>query len=300
MLSCSVNTKTKQATSNESVRVASVSTDVLPFIDRLDLWKHFVGLAYQSYVKNKRYQNNLKAFNVSDLGNEIDAHFEHILQLAPTHFFYTPFTSKHLIDKLKQNNIKCILINHNQMTHPLDYLSIEDTLSVIFNLKKNTSLKKQKTINAYDSLKTLFQNDTLRPLVLSADYYSGYWVCATPQSTVGNLLKDAACSALIEWSNAPTVKLNKEQFFTKAQQANYFRYVFFDTLYSASEVMLKNLPNIERFDFFKDRQVIYANTAESDLFCEALLYPEECLKDVYALTHKSNHSEEKYYKLLAK
>lgn len=153
----------------------------------------------------------------------------------------------------------------------------------------------------YNDLRSMADNVTERPKVVSGQMQGGHWYAVGGRSFLAQLFNDAGASYFLKDNNeSGGVTLDYEKVYSDAGDSDYWRIVnSFDGNYSYEA--LKNEDNrYTDFKAWKNHGVIYCNMREVPFYETMPVEPEVVLADLIAIFHPELLPEHKprYYQLM--
>lgn len=285
--------------SNEStsVRIVSLSTTLIPFIDQLDAWKNIVGLSDQQFL-HKKYLSKVKEYEIQDIGSNLTFDYEKILELNPDFVFLPSFLDSRYDEKFNRLGIKTVHFDEYMEAHPLGVQEWMVFLGAFVGKLNEAEKMISRSVSDYERLVRICDTITHKPTVFAGEYASGYWVVPGAESFVGQFIKDAGGVYVWEDQNVSgTFRTDWEEVLLRANRSDFIRLLYYDSLLGPIEYFSNKTEKYNYLNPFKQGKILYANAYYSDVFGQAVTEPEVVLKDYIEALHPALIDHKQHYYL---
>lgn len=289
---------TKIETTVNSV-ICMTSLQLSNFI-RLGLLDKVVGITSTRHLFNKDMKRQLKEGKTHKIGIEGNFDNEVIMSLEPDLIFISPF-KRGGYEAIK--NVDIPLIPHLGYKEPTP-LGQAEWIKVVGLLTGNVERANREyhvIKERYNSLKSLVDTVSVRPVVFSGEMRGGNWYAVGGKSFLAQIFKDAGGDYFLRQnSESGGVTLDYETVYSNAANADYWRIVnSFDGEFSYDALKELNTRYAD-FDAWKHHGVIYCNMKQVPFYENMPVEPDEVLADFIYVFHPDllpGHTP-KYYHLL--
>ena len=240
--------------------VAVFTSIYVSFLDKLDLLGKLVAVDNFRYINNNKVREMIDRNKISEIGDATSPNIEKIFALNPDLLFTygvgNPNVDSH--EKLIKNGIHIASSTVQLENSPLARAEWIKFIALFFDKEKEANEIFNGLVERYNKLSELTKKETYRPTVFTEALFGGIWYEPGGQSYVAKLLSDAGSDYI--WKDDPSaasIKLNYEQVFEKANDADYWINVhFWKNMRDAS----KNDSRNSKFKAFRTGN-IYNNNA---------------------------------------
>lgn len=235
------------------------------------------------YITRPSLIQGLKSGKFADGGNSTNPDIEKLMDIHPDILILAPFKNQGY-GKLDRTGISIVEDASYMENDPLGRAEWIKFLAAFTGKELKADSIMKDVSEKYLSLKKKTGHVKYRPEVFSEMKFSGIWGVPGGRSYVANLFKDAGADYL--WSedrSAGSLSLNFEQVYDKAGNADYWVIKNFGEM---TYGMLKKEDNRYcAFRAWKERHIIYCNTAVKDYFEEGVMRPDLVLSDLISFFH---------------
>ena len=129
------------------------------------------------------------------------------------------------------------------------------------------------------------ENETERPTVFSDKIFAGQWYIPGGESYMAKIFRDAGADYLFsDNTSRASFPIDTEAIVSRVADADYWRVAQAASSYSYQDLKLEN-ELYAGFKAFKNKKVIFCNTAKTAYFEESPMYPHLVLADFIAIFH---------------
>lgn len=235
------------------------------FLDKLNLTDKILAVDNSKYICSANAWKLIDNGKITEVGDSRSLNIEKVFSLKPD-LLFTYGNGNPNVDgdpKLIQNGIHIASGTFHLENSPLARAEWIKFIAAFFDKEKETNEIFNGIAGRYIKLTKLTQNISYKPTVFTEAELSGVWYEPGGNSYMSKLLNDAGAEYL--WKQDKSVgslKLNYEQIFEKAHDADFWVNVLFWTKLND---VLKNDPRNSKFKAFRTRN-IYNNNASLNKF----------------------------------
>jgi iron complex transport system substrate-binding protein len=263
--------------------VSLSSTHISP-ATLLNLKRNIVAVAEPQYISDSTILNGIKAGTIRNAGMAMAPDLEVILSVHPSFVMVSPFPdiSYHQIVAAGIAVIPNASYMENSPLARAEWLIFTGAL---FNKEKDAIHQYNDIVNRYNSLKQLTLNIVNKPRLFSGSVYQGVWNTSKGGNYMSQYYKDAGADYIYkDKPGTGTLSLDYEQIYHDAAQienwlfiVNYQGALTYDAIQQLDS-------RYADFKAFKNKGIIYTNSAYSLFFEQAEQRPDVVLADlIYAL-----------------
>ncbi len=269
--------------------VVCTSTTHIPLLDYLDETEKLVGFPSTDYISSVRARKLVESGKVQDLGVDKGLNLERIAMLSPDMLMgYTMSSDYGQFKKVEELKIPVVINAEYLEKHPLGRAEWLKFMALFFNKEKEADSLFRIIEKNYLETKSLVEQVTSKPTVLSGVIYGDAWFLPGGQNYAAKLLRDAGCHYL--WSDNSShgfLELSFESVYEKAHNSDLWIGV-------GSFSSLEEIKNADHryagFKPFKQRHVYTSNARTgskggSEFLELGYLRPDIILKDLVKIAH---------------
>lgn len=270
-------------------RIVCTSTTHIPMLDYLGETDKLVGFPTVDYISSAKMRKRVDAGEVQDLGVDKGMNIELLAALKPDVVMAYSISGNYgQFKKIETLGIPVVINAEYLEKDPLGRAEWIKFVAAFFNKEATADSVFDKIEKAYNDAKSLTQQVSQRPTVISGILYGDSWFLPGGQNYAAQLLKDAGCNYL--WRDDPSqgfLQLSFESVFEKAHDADLWIGV---GAYESLEELKRAEPRYARFRPFKERNVYTYNARKGEKggneFLElGYLRPDIILKDLVKIAH---------------
>lgn len=248
------------------INTAIVLTSIyVGFLDKLNLIDKIIAVDNSKYIYSTKARELIESGKITEVGDSYSLNVEKVFSLNPD-LLFTYGNGNPYIDgdqKLIQNGIHIASGTFHLENSPLARAEWIKFLAAFFDKEKEANDVFDGISERYNKLTERTQNITYRPTVFTEAQLGGVWYEPGGNSYMSKLLNDAGAEYLWKQDQSTgSLKLNYEQIFEKAHDADFWVNVHFWTKLSD---VLKNDPRNSKFKAFRTKN-IYNNNASLNKF----------------------------------
>jgi iron complex transport system substrate-binding protein len=248
------------------VNTAIVLTSIyVGFLEKLNLIDKIIAVDNSHYIFSDKVGKLIESGKVTEVGDSYSLNIEKVFSLKPD-ILFTYGNGNPYIDgdkKLIQNGIHIASGIFHLENSPLARAEWIKFLAAFFDKEKEANDVFNSMTERYNKLTKLTQNISSRPTVFTEAPFGGAWYEPGGNSYMSKLLNDAGADFVWKHDQSTgSLKLNYEQIFEKAHDADFWVNVLFCAKRSD---MLKNDPRNSKFKAYRTKN-IYNNNASINKF----------------------------------
>jgi len=272
-------------------RVVTLSTTMLPFIEKLGVLDKLVAVDRAKYINTQSVIDRVNNKKVAEVGSSQNLNIELIYDLKPD--IVLTFATGSKFDthqKLNTANIDYMMTCSYLESSLLGRAEWIKFFGLIFDLEKKASNIFDTIEKNYLFLKTIAQKEKNRPTVFCNAPYRGIWYLPGGGSWMANTLADAKANYLwTENKSFTALRLNFEIVLDKAIHAEYW--LCSSSLKWKTKKDVENSDNrFKFFDAFKKNKIFIndkmVNEQGGNAFFElGLISPDLILQDFIKIFH---------------
>lgn len=231
------------------------------FLDKLNLIDKIIAVDNSKYICSEKATKLIESGKITEVGDSYSLNIEKVFSLSPD-LLFTYGNGNPFVDgdpKLIQNGIHIASGIFHLENSPLARAEWIKFLAAFFDKEKEANEVFDGISERYNKLTKLTNNISYRPTVFTEAQLSGVWYEPGGNSYMSKLLADAGARYL--WKDdksAGSLKLNFEQIFEKAHDADFWINVHFWTKLND---VLKNDPRNSKFKAFKTKNIFNNNAS---------------------------------------
>lgn len=272
------------------MRVVTMSTTNLPFLEQLGVLDRLVGVDDTTYVNNPTVLQMAAEGKLASIGYGANVNVEQALELDPdlivTYSSGSPDYDAH--PKLLEAGLKVALDAAWLERSPLARTEWGKFLALFFNHEALAEESFAATHARYTELASLAAQSSVMPTVFTDTEYQGTWYLPGGQSYAARFLADAGANYL--WSDDPatgSVPLAFEAVFDRAQAADVWLNVgFVNTLEEllAADARYADFAAFQAGQVWNNNARVNANGG-NDYYESAVAHPDVVLADLIKIFH---------------
>lgn len=281
-------------------RIVVTSTTHLPYLELLGLENQVVGFPSTQYISSEKFRKRVAEGHITDLGPDGQINLELLIGVQPDVVFAFDMGSESSsLDKIKEAGIQVIYDADFLENSALGKAEWIRFFGKIFNLENRADSIFNKISTKYDSLKTLTQNITFKPTIMSGVMYGDAWFLPAGKNWASSFYQDAGGNYLwAETEGSDWLEISFESVFEKASQAEYW--IGISTFQTKEELKSQDQRYASFASYEQDKLYNYnkriSPTGGYDFFESAYARPDLVLADLIAILHPELLPEyETYY-----
>lgn len=267
---------------------------------KLDLTKHVCGISSTNYLFNKEVKAQIENGTTKRIGIEGNFDAELVLALNPDLILVSPF-KRGGFDAIRDLNIPLVSFLGYKENSPLGQAEWIKFTGMLFGIEEKANKMFDEIERRYNDLKSLVENVSNRPKILSGEMRSGNWYVVGGKSFLAQQIWDAGgCYFLSNDERTGGFNLDFETVYSLGSHADFWRLLVSHTGDYSYDVLKANDTRYTDFKAFKEHGVVYCNLRQTPFYEKAPVEPEIVLADLIKVFHPSllPDYEPVYYKRL--
>lgn len=282
--------------SGPAKKIVAMSSTYVAMLNDLDGLNALAGVSGINYITNPYVSAHRQ--RIVDVGNEADANFEAIVNLAPDLvIIYGVSGQSAMQNKLDELKIPYIYFGDYLEQNPLGKAEWIVAMGVVTEHTEKAKELYQNTRNRYNTLKdSIAQYNHDRPTVLLNAPYGDAWFIPGKSNYMARLIADAgACMLAPNDSDKPdnsSRPIEAEQAYLMALNADYWLNPgSFNTLRELTEAMPRfgNAPSVGHNRVFNNTLRSTAGGG-NDFYESGAIHPDIVLRDLISIFHPDSES----------
>lgn len=280
--------------------LASVSTTHLPFLSILNREDRLIGFSGMRFVKDVSVAKRINEGKIKEIGNETDLNKESIIELSPEVLMVYPYEGMDY-SSLEKAGIPVVYNSDYLELDPLGKAEWIKFFALFFNQEEKANQYFAFVEDEYNKLAGKAGKKKQQPTIFSGKASSGEWHVPGGKSFAAKMLKDAGASYV--WGNDDhnnVLKVDAETVMDKALHAEWWVIVGANKGNYSLAKLAEEDQRYAEFDAYKNGNVLYCNTFESDYFGKAVAEPQVVLRDLIHFIHPDllpDHQPVYFYRL---
>lgn len=269
--------------------IVCTSTSHIPLLDYLGETDRLIGFSSMDYISSVKMRQRIDAGKVQELGVDKGINLERLAVLKPDMLMgYSMSSDYGQFKKMEELGVPVVINAEYLEKHPLGRAEWIKFMALFFNKEKEADSVFQIVEKNYQEIKSLADQSTTKPSVLSGIVYGDAWFLPGGQNYASKILKDAGCNYIWEAdSSHGFLELSFEAVYAKAHQAD----IWIGVGTYATLADIKNADQrYERFRPFQQKQVYTYDARKgakggSEFLELGYLRPDIILKDLVKIAH---------------
>ena len=264
--------------------------------DELGCSNAVAGVCDLQYINLPWVKERVKAGKIRDCGSTMAPTIETIIDLAPDAIFLSPFQNSGGYGRIENLGIPIIEMADYMETSALGRAEWMKFYGMLFGAEEKANSLFSEVEKKYNELKekgrkyTTDNNkqtkQTKQKSVIMDKLVGSVWYVPGGGSTIGKMLKDAACS--YPWQDdrsAGSLSLSFETVLEKGAEADVWMFRYNSPQAITRNVLLSENRGYEQFKAYKNGELYGCNTATSTFYEDTPFHPELLLRDFLTIMH---------------
>ncbi len=278
-------------------RVALQSTTHASFITMLGCADAVVGCAHTGQLFDEALVEKVRAGEVKEIATADGVDRERILMLAPDALLTYPYGSGG--KSLSNGVVPEVPIAEYLEEHPLGRAEWLRAFGVLLGREALADSLFADVVERYENAVASVPVNAVKPLVFFGSSWKGTWSVPAGNSYMARLIGDAGGKYLFADRNATgNINIDLETLLQEGAMADRWGRVLVQDGPVSTADLAGDDARILQLRAFKEHGCFYANSAQSDLFGQAVLEPDVVVRDLIGIFHPAleKGSEPVYYK----
>lgn len=277
-----------------------VSTSVhCSLLEMLGRQQNVCGICDAQFIKQEWIKKGIASGRITDCGNSMQPTIEKIMQSRPDAIIMSPFQNSGGYGKLDKLGVTIIEAADYMETSPLARAEWMKLYGILFGAEAEADSLFAEVERNYLELKGKAAMRDSRPTVMMDLITGGTWYVPGGQSTIGQLIDDAAGKYV--WAddrNSGSLELSFETVLSKASEADVWLLRHDGSVASLEKLAAQHNGN-NRFRAFVTNNVWGCNTTSSMFYEETPFRPDLLLKDFIDILHDGSTAAPRYFQRLS-
>lgn len=266
-------------------RVVAATSVHCGWLDMLGVRQEVSGVCESRYIDVPFVKAGLIEGRIKDIGEAASPDVEQLIELGPDAMITSPLSNAPYgrVEKTGIPQIKCV--DYMEPT-PLGRAEWVRFLALFFGKETVADSLFQKTVEAYEEVKSLVAEVKKRPTVVMEMKYGGMWYISGGMSYMGRLLQDAGADYC--WkddTHAGSFPLAFESVLEKGGEADFWLIKYNRPQEMSYEDMKKEYAPYANFAAWKKRHIFTCNSGKVPYYEEVPIRPDYLLKDFVKIFH---------------
>ena len=272
---------------NNIACLSSVDASIIEMLGDLDKIK---AIAETRYVKMPVLRKGLEEGRITDIGEHASLNIERLLEVSPDIIIVSPYQNMGY-GKLETTGISIVECASYMEDTPLGRAEWIRFIATFLKKEQEAAAIMDRIAQEYLSLKEKTAQVTSRPTIFSEKKYGQVWYVPGGKSYMAHFFEDAGADYI--WKDdihTGSLNLDFETVYDKAENADYWM------IKADEDITYKQLESESSaytwFKAWKERKIIFSNTARNNYYEEGVMSPDKILKDLIHIFHPEIISEE--------
>jgi iron complex transport system substrate-binding protein len=266
-------------------RLALLSTTHVPFLSAIGRGGAVVATVLPQEVRDPVVKAAIGDGRVQGLGSAEALDREKLIALRPAVVFGYPFGGQGYAS-LKDAGLRVVQVTEYLEEHPLGRAEWLRFFGALTGAERQADSVFAEVAARYEAMASSARQDSVRPLVFFGSNWNGQWSVPPGNSYMARLIQDAGGHYLYAAdSSNGNLDLDLERVIAEGAKAEWWGMVLAKTGAVDRSDVAGHDPRIAALPAFAMGQLFAANSAEADLFGEAVVRPDVVLRDLTCLWH---------------
>lgn len=263
-------------------RTAVLSTTHLPYFSALDAVDRVLGTAHTAQVRDARFIEAISAGRVQELARADGVDRERLVALAPQVIFDYPFG---MGDNRAASFNNTILVAEYLEEHPLGRAEWIRFFGILLGREQRADSIFRSIVHRYTFLCDVRGHLPKAPVVMFGSHWEGAWFAPPGNSCIATLIDDAGGRYVFADSIAAgNITVPLERLLVMGDTVDNIGVLLAHAGPVDRRTMVGGDPRIARLKGVREGAFV-GNSATRDLFGQALLEPDEMLRDLRCILH---------------
>ncbi|MDO8898599.1 MAG: ABC transporter substrate-binding protein [Bacteroidales bacterium] len=243
------------------------------------------GVSESRFIQNETIKNMLKSGALIDVAADGVYKMEQLVKLEPDLVLYSP-DPMGISSSLQRSGIKLLAWPDYFETNPLGRAEWIKVLGLLVQKEVKANQIFDSIALSYNHLKALTKTVAEKPQIFADKAFAGQWYVPGGKSYMAEIFKDAGANYVFSDNNEnASFPLDIETILAKSKNAEYWRIAqAADFEYSYEDLAREN-ELYRAFEAFKNKRIIFCNTAKTAYFEQSPMEPHILLADFIAILH---------------
>lgn len=263
-------------------RVVVLSTTYLPFFGALNAVEQVVGMAYVNQIRDPRFSDAVAQGRLQEVSRADGVDRERLLSLAPQVVFDHPFGSG---ERRTGTFANTVLVTEYLEEHPLGRAEWVRFFGVLLGMEQRADSVFNAVEHRYEVLREMNAHLSRRPTVLFGSHWEGAWFAPAGNSYMATLINDAGGRyAFSDTMASGNIGLPLERLVAMGDTIDHLGVLLAAEGPVNKATLVGGDSRIMRLNCVRHGAFV-GNSAANDIFGQALLEPDEVLRDLRCIFH---------------
>lgn len=269
-------------------KIMLLNASLVGYITELGAEDKIIGVSSPQYIYSDKIHQLLKSNKIQNIGNEQKYDIEKIIANHPDAIFTNYVASfENAYDVLKKNGIVIIFLDEYLEEKPLEKAAYIKVFGELLGKKDLAEKKYAEIENNYHQYKTLAQNSSNKPKVLTNEMYGSQWYVAGGKTQIAHYINDAGAFYIFgDNAESKSTPRSFEEVFAKSGDAQFW--VNVGSHKNKKELLTIN-PNYEKMNVYQKGEIYSIAGKEkgssNDYFESGAARADLVLKDYIQIFH---------------
>lgn len=255
-------------------------------INQLGAYSCIAGVCDSEYMYLEKLQNDLKSGKITDCGNSVTPDMERIIDLSPDAILLSPFENSGSYGKLGNLGIPIIECADYMETSPLGRAEWMRFYGLLTGTEAVADSLFDRIEGNYNALKEKASGSPVKPSVIVEKKFGSAWYVPGANSTVGQLLADAAADYIFKDEQASgSVPYDPEIVFDRSHDAEIWMLKYNQDVPLTYRQLEQEWSAYASMKAFENRNIYVCNTSSSSFYEETPFHPDLLLNDYIKIFH---------------
>lgn len=263
-------------------RTVVLSTTHLPYFGELHAVDQVVGTAFTEQVRDPRFANAVRDGQLKEVSRADGVDKERLVALAPQVIFDYPFGTG---DRHTGSLTRTVMVTEYLEEHPLGRAEWVRFFGVLLGMERRADSVFKAIEHRYGVLREMSAHLSATPTVLFASHWEGAWFAPSGNSYMATLINDAGGRYVFsDPGGAGNISLPLERLMVLGDTIDHLGVLLAAEGPVGISTLVGGDPRIARLRCVQEGAFV-GNSATADIFGQALLEPDEVLRDLRCIFH---------------
>jgi iron complex transport system substrate-binding protein len=243
------------------------------------------GVSESRFIRNETIKNLLESGMLIDVASDGVYKMEQLVKLEPDLMLYSPDLMG-ISSSLQRSGIKLLAWPDYFETNPLGRAEWIKVLGLLVQKEIEANAIFDSIALSYNHLKSLTKAVVEKPEIFADKAFAGQWYVPGGKSYIAEIFKDAGADYVFSDNNEyASFPLDIETILAKSKNADYWRIAQASDFEYSYEDLARENELYRAFEAFKNKRIIFCNTAKTAYFEQSPMEPHILLADFIAILH---------------
>lgn len=267
-------------------KAALNSTTFIAFFDKLGFADKVKGVTFTDRVMNPHLKDQIAKSETVELISAGELDFEKVIALQPDVFMAYSYAESDF-SRIEAQHIPVVLNMEYLELTPLgraEWIKLVGILTGNYNRADSVFTEVERSYKQVQSKVAEINN---KPSVFTGSRYQNSWYAPGRDSYIANYIRDAGGGYVFDnLEGAGSTEIDFEVALKAISDADYWGMVVSQDEPYTLETVREEDPRYADFNSFRADHIFVCNAAKTDYFGDAVMEPNEILKDMVAILHR--------------